>query len=100
MACISSNRVVCARVVQEKFYQLFVNNNNHNKIKIYHQRNKSYSTLAGSQQHHNKIGSILFQATNRINLNDKQQSSTSSSQQFNGFKFLTRNLSNGNKQVN
>lgn len=74
MACISSNRVY-ARVLQDKLYQLLVNNKN----TIYLQ----------SRNHFNATGSIYLSS------NRKQQYA----QQFNGFNFLTRNLS-GSKQVN
>lgn len=75
MACISSNRVY-ARVLQDKLYQLLVNN----KSTIYQQ----------SRNHFNATGSI-YMSSNR-----KQQFTA---QQFNGFNFLARNLS-GSKQVN
>lgn len=70
MACISSNRVY-ARVLQDKLYQLFVNN----KSTIYQQ----------SRNHFNATGSIY------ISSNRKQQ--------FNGFNSLARNLS-GSQKVN
>lgn len=103
MACISSNRVVCARVVQEKFYQLFVNNKKSTATPILNQRHCNYSTLIGGgghQRSQQKIAascSMLF-TNNRSNQHNNKQND---SQQFhNGYKFLIRNLSSGgNKQV-
>lgn len=60
MACISSNRV-CARVVQEKLYQLLANNKN-----TIYQQTRNQFTAAGT-----------IYLTNRI------------ANQYNGFNFLS-----------
>lgn len=73
MACISSNRV-CARVVQDKVYQLLINNN---KNAFYQQTRNQFTT----------IGSIYS-----LNRNNNRQ--------FNGFNLLPRNFTGCHQQVN
>ena len=89
MACISSNRL-CARVVQEKVYQLFVNNKT--TPNVYQQQHRNQFTAAAT-------GPIYQPAIGNRNQNNIQPSTAAAHQQFNGFSFLARNLPSGSNQV-